>query len=83
MVFLWGDSVGIHLGHSMTRRLTAAQPAFLSLVLLTSCGTQNDSRRPDAPPDQAAAGIPAACAIIEGKNAQFTRAHDGASVART
>jgi ketosteroid isomerase-like protein len=66
----------------MRRRPTGAATAFLALLLVTSCRTPDDSRRPGAaPPGPATFDLRAACAIVERKNAEFTGAHVAGDIA--
>jgi ketosteroid isomerase-like protein len=64
------------------RRGPAAATTFVALLLVWSCRSQNGSAHAD-PPRQALAAfdLPAARAIIEGKNARFTKAHVTGDVA--
>lgn len=66
----------------MRRRPTSTATALLTLLLVTSCRTRDDSRRPGvASQDPAAFDLRAACAIVQRMNAQFTSAHVAGDVA--
>lgn len=66
----------------MRRRPSRTLTVLLVLLLVASCRTEDDGRRPGAPPQEAGAfALAAACADIERANAAFTSAHVAGDVA--
>ena len=66
----------------MRRKPTIPATAFLALLLVASCRTQEDGRRPGAPPqDRATFDLRATCAIVARRNGEFTSAHVAGDIA--